>query len=76
VRSLGLELVVVQMRNYPYDYVPMLDEARAARSDAIVVLMSRRVFPNRESLVEAARKNRMPAVYGLTEYVDAGGLVA
>jgi putative ABC transport system substrate-binding protein len=76
VRSLGLELVVVQMRNYPYDYVPMLDEARAARSDAMVVLMSPRVFPNRESLVEAARKNRMPAVYGLTEYVDAGGLVA
>jgi len=76
VRSLGLELVVVQMRNYPYDYAPMLDEARAAQSDAMVVLMSPRVFPNRDSLVEAARRSRMPAIYGLTEYVDAGGLVA
>ena len=75
-RSLKLELVVVQMRNYPYDYTPMLDEARAARSDAMLVLMSPRVFPNRESLVEAARKYRMPAMYGLTEYVDAGGLAS
>ena len=76
VRSLGLELVVVQMRTYPYDYARMLDEARAARSDAVVALMSPRVFPTRADLVEAARRNRLPAVYGLTEYVDAGGLVA
>jgi len=76
VQSLGLEPVVVQMRNYPYDYGPMLDEARAAQSDAMIVLMSPRVFPNRKNLVEAARKSRMPAIYGLTEYVDAGGLVS
>jgi len=42
----------------------------------MVVLMSPRAFPHRESLVEAARKSRLPAIHGLTEYVDAGGLVS
>jgi putative ABC transport system substrate-binding protein len=75
-RLLKLEVVAVQMRPYPYDYGPMLVEARAAGSDAMVVLMSPRVFPSRVNLVDTARKYRMPAVYGLTEYVEAGGLAS
>jgi len=73
---LNLELHVLPMRNYPYDYAPLLNQARAARSDAMLVLMSPRVFPGRESLVAEARKQALPTVYGLTQYVDAGGLAS
>ena len=73
---LKLELHVLQMRDYPYDYAPLLNQARAARSEAMLVLMSPRVFPGRESLVVEARKQALPAVYGLTQYVDAGGLAS
>ncbi len=75
-KLLKLELHVLQMRNYPYDYAPLLQQARAARSEAMLVLMSPRVFPGRESLVAEARKQALPAVYGLTQYVDAGGLAS
>src|SRR6476619_3806941 len=75
-KFLNLELQVLPMRNYPYDYAPLLQQARAARSQAMLVLMSPRVFPGRESLVAEARKQGLPAVYGLTYYVDAGGLAS
>ena len=42
----------------------------------MLVLMSPRVFPSRESLVAEARKQALPTVYGLTQYVDAGGLAS
>jgi putative ABC transport system substrate-binding protein len=73
---LKLDLQVLEMRDYPYDFAMLLDQARAARSEAVLVLMSPRVFPGRESLVAEVRKQRLPAVYGLTHYVDAGGLAS
>ena len=75
-KLLKLELQVLEMREYPYDFAMLLEQARAARSEAMLVLMSPRVFPGRESLVAEVRKQALPAVYGLTHYVDAGGLAS
>ena len=40
-----------------------------------MVLTSRMFFTERRRLVDVVAKNRLPAVYGLREFVDAGGLM-
>ena len=71
-----VELDVLELRDYPYDYAPLVSQARSAQSDAMLVLMSPWVFPGRESLVAELRKQALPAVFGLSQYVDAGGLAS
>jgi len=73
---LGVELQVLELRDYPYDYARLVTQARATRSDAMLVLMSPRVFPGRESLVAELSKQAMPAVFGLSQYVEVGGLAS
>jgi len=71
-----VELDVLELRDYPYDYAPLVSQARSAQSDAMLVLMSPWVFPGRESLVAELRKQALPAVFGLSQYVDAGRLAS
>jgi putative ABC transport system substrate-binding protein len=46
-----------------------------ASAGALIVVGSSMFFIERRRLVELAAKNRLPAVYPLREYVDAGGLL-
>lgn len=48
----------------------------SARAGALTVLPSPMLFSERRRLVGLAAKNRVPAVYPLREYVDAGGLMS
>jgi putative ABC transport system substrate-binding protein len=45
-------------------------------ADAVVVAQSPLTFDERTKIVELALKHRIPAVYGASEFVDAGGLVS
>jgi putative ABC transport system substrate-binding protein len=72
----NLELRLVELHDYPYDYASSMSEARTAHSEAMLVLMSPRMFPGRERLAAELRKHELPAVFGLTQYVDAGGLAS
>jgi putative ABC transport system substrate-binding protein len=47
-----------------------------ARAGALTAFGSAVLFNERRRLVDLAAKNRLPAVYGLREYVDAGGLMS
>ncbi|HEU4370485.1 MAG TPA: ABC transporter substrate-binding protein, partial [Methylomirabilota bacterium] len=47
-----------------------------ARGDALIVLADPIFFLHRERLADLAAKNRLPAIYGLTEHAEAGGLMA
>src|SRR6266536_3468618 len=47
-----------------------------ARAGALTVLASNMFFGERRRLVALAAKTRLPAVYTLREFVDAGGLMA
>jgi len=57
-----------------------LAEAFAAmgrdRVDALVVVNGPYIYALRKRIADAAQKSRIPAMYGASEYVDAGGLVS
>jgi putative ABC transport system substrate-binding protein len=48
----------------------------SARADALTLLPSNMFLREHRRLVDLAAKNRLPAVYGSREFVDAGGLMS
>ena len=51
-------------------------EMTRARAGALTVLASAMFFSERRRLLDLAAKNRLPAMYTLREFVDAGGLMS
>jgi putative ABC transport system substrate-binding protein len=49
--------------------------ASKGRSDGVLVLTSAILVPQRVQVAELAVKNRLPAIYSNSQYVDAGGLM-
>ena len=74
-RSMGVHVQLVQLRG-PDD----LEHAFAAMAtdaiDAVVVPGDTVLFMERTRVVELARKHRLPAMYSLTEFTAAGGLMS
>ena len=74
-RSSKLQLHTVRART-----AGELDAAFAAmigmRSDAVIVLADPIFFLHRKRIAELAAKNRLPAMYGLREHAETGGLMA
>jgi putative ABC transport system substrate-binding protein len=73
--SLGLELRLVEASK-----LEQLDGAFAAmvkeRADAVLVVADGLFGLHRKRLAELAARNRLPATYGLSENVEAGGLMS
>jgi putative tryptophan/tyrosine transport system substrate-binding protein len=74
-RALGVRLQVVEARG-PDDFDRAFSDMTRARAGALTVLGSTTFMMERRRLVDLAAKNRLPAVYSLREFVDAGGLMA
>lgn len=73
---LKLELHIVKLRDRPYDYAAALDPARTGRREGLLVLNSPFFFGDRERLLPEIRKQKLPAVFGITQFVEAGGLAS
>ncbi len=73
-RALGVRLQFVAVRG-PDDFDRAFSEMTKARAGALTVLGGTMFLIERKHLVDLAAKNRLPAMYGLREYVDAGGLM-
>jgi putative tryptophan/tyrosine transport system substrate-binding protein len=73
-RSLGVQLQLLEARG-PNDF----DDAFAAmvkeRVEALLVVADSMLGFYRTRLADLAARSRLPAVYGLREHVDAGGLL-
>ncbi len=74
-RSLNLQLQVVAARSAS-EFAAAFAEARKKRAGALLPHGGSVYFANRARLAELAAESRMPVIYGVKEYVEAGGLMA
>ena len=74
-RALGVRLQFVEAREAA-DLEPAFSEMTRARADALTVFPSTMFFNEGRRITSLAAKNRLPAVYPLREFVEAGGLMA
>ena len=75
-RSVTVQLQVVEARA-PSEFTEAFSLATKKRAGALLVLGgSSMFFAHRATLVELAAKNRLPAMYGVREFAEAGGLMA
>ena len=74
-RALEVQLQFVEVRG-PADIDRAFSDMTHARAGALTALASAALFNERGRLMGLAAKNRLPAMYGLREYVEAGGLMS
>jgi putative ABC transport system substrate-binding protein len=73
-RSLKVELQFVDART-PSELPDAFSAATKARAGALIVLGGSMFFAHRARVSELAAKSRLPAMYGLREYAEVGGLM-
>jgi len=74
-RALGVRPQFVEARGLA-DFDRAFSEMTRARAGALTVVGSAMFTLERRRLVDLAAKNRLPAMYTLREFVDAGGLMS
>ena len=73
-RSLGVQLRAIEVRDVK-DFEKVFATIAKEHSGALMVLTGPLLTTNRRRIVELAAKSRLPAMYGISEFVDAGGLM-
>jgi len=74
-RSLGLRIQSLEVRDVS-DIDSAFKTMAKEGADALTMFPGHPgLFVNRKKIVELARKNRLPAMYSISEFVDAGGLM-
>ncbi len=71
----GITLLFHEVRA-PGDLPMAFGAIATERSDAMIVDGDPLLVSNRRSIVEFAASHRLPAMYGLRDFVDAGGFIA
>ena len=74
-RSLRVQLQPLGVRT-PDEFDSAFSAMTRARADALIVFGDPIFFLHRTRLADLTAKNRLPAMYGLTEHAEAGGLMA
>ncbi|MBI3006768.1 MAG: ABC transporter substrate-binding protein [candidate division NC10 bacterium] len=74
-RALGLFLQSLAVRE-PGDFPRAFQAAGAGRAEALIVTATPFTVRHRAQILDLAAKHRLPAMYTLRAFVDAGGLMA
>jgi putative ABC transport system substrate-binding protein len=74
-RTLGIRLQVVEARG-PEDFDRAFSDMIRAGAEALTVQATPVFDSHRRRLVDLAARNRLPAVYSFSVYVEAGGLMS
>ena len=72
-RTLEVEVIVPEVRS-PQDLDSAIRALASDRVEVVIVLQSSMMLSNRKNIAALLGANRLPAVYGYREHVDAGGL--
>ncbi len=72
----GLQVVGVELTNYPYDYERALSRAPAAHRGFLIVMTSPYFARDRERLVRFTTQQHIASMFVFREYVDLGGLMS
>jgi putative ABC transport system substrate-binding protein len=73
-RSLGLQLQIFEART-PDDFSKIPAAMSRDRAEALLVSTDGMFLLHPKRVVDLAAKHRLPAMYGVREFVDAGGLM-
>jgi putative tryptophan/tyrosine transport system substrate-binding protein len=74
-KTLGLQVLRLGITGSS-DVDAAFDTARRERVDGLVVMRDFVLISQRDRIVGLAAKNRLPVMYGMREFVDAGGLMS
>ena len=72
-RGLGMTIKLVEARSQN-DFKGAFGEMKQARVDGLVVSPNVIYVQNRKLIADLAAQQRLPAIYGRSDFVDAGGL--
>jgi len=73
--KVGIELISLEVRD-PDDFDGAFEAIRRTRPDALLVVEDPLTISNRMRVVEFVAAQRLPSLYGVREFVDAGGLIS
>jgi putative ABC transport system substrate-binding protein len=74
--SLKFELREFELRDPPYDFDNALREAVRAGADAVLVMAGPLAFHQRAQIAQFALGHRIPTMFGVAEYAEAGGFMS
>jgi putative ABC transport system substrate-binding protein len=74
-RKVGATMTRYLIRT-PQEILRVFEEIRVARPDAMLVFPDSLTLARRKDIVEFAARERIPCMYGWTEFVESGGLVS
>jgi putative ABC transport system substrate-binding protein len=74
-RVLSVQLQIMNVRS-PAEFNAAFTAMTRQQANALIVPAEAIFYQHRTQIAELAAKSRLPAIYGLREHVDAGGLMA
>jgi putative ABC transport system substrate-binding protein len=74
-QSLRLKLQSLEVSD-PGEFEQVFASASSQRPGALLVVQERLFVSHRQRIVELAARKRLPAMYGESQFVDAGGLIS
>ena len=75
-KTLGVELLVHEFKNAPYDYAAAFATFARGKVDAVLSLGSGLFVPARRRIPELALQHRLPGMFNNALWAEAGGLVS
>ena len=76
VKPFGLELTGVELREQPYNYEAALTHAPPDHRATLILAFSPAFYRDRQRLADFAFRHQIASMFGLREWVEAGGLLS